>query len=85
MKIFLNKEQVGDIPFVIWRDKQRILSYLWGIHYTDDHGKGVYRTVLQIWRAPGQLFIELPNYLMILMSRFPYIHIERATGLELGE
>jgi len=84
MKIFLEKKHIQDVPMIIWRDGQRILSYLWGINYIDDYGEGVYRTILQVWRSPGQLFIEVPNYLIILMSRYPYIHIEKSTSLEIS-
>ena len=84
MRLFLNKEQVQDVPSIIWRDKQRILSYLWGINYSNDHAEGIYRTILTVWRSPGQLFIEIPGYLIILMSRYPFAHVEKSEGLEIS-
>ena len=84
MKIFLNQKQVQEVPIIIWRDKSRIFSYLWGIHYTDDHAEGVYRTVLSAWRTPGRFYIEVPNYLFILMPYWPFIYKEKSKGLQIG-
>ena len=85
MKIFMHQKQVQDVPAIIWRDKSRIFSYLWGIHYTGDQAEGVYRTVLTTWRTPGRIYIEIPGYLLTLMPYWPFVHKEKSKGLQIGE
>ena len=83
MKILLNQKQIDEVPNVHWRDKDRILSYLWGIHYTEDGAEPIYRSILRAWRTPGMLYIEIPGYLFIFMRRFPYFYKEKSKGLEI--
>lgn len=85
MRLFIGKEQKANIPNIIWRDGERFLSYLWGVHFIQDHAEGVYRTILRTWRTPGICFIEVPGLLIMLMVRRPYIYFERSKGLEIYE
>lgn len=85
MKLFIERELKSQIPLVIWRDGDRILSVIWGVQYIQGTMEGIYRTILRTWRTPGLCFIEIPGLLIILMSRRPYIYFEKSKGLEIYE
>jgi len=85
MKIFYERELVKDAPIIRWRDGERWFNVLWGVNYSKNWAEPVYRTLLRYWRSAGIVYIELPNYLIMLLARRPYIVVEKSKGIHINE
>lgn len=85
MKIFYERDQVNDVPIIRLRDGERWLNILWGINYSKNWAEPIYRTTLRYWRSGGIAYIELPNLLIMLLARRPFIVVEKSKGIHINE
>jgi hypothetical protein len=90
MKIFLDRVQAKDFG-LFRRKKGQFLSRLIGFNITgrDVHIEPVYLPVLKVSREGGIAILEFslarPLLMVVLMPVWPFVHIERVSGMQLED
>lgn len=78
MQVRRNHILEKEFPKRRWRDDDKILSVLVGINISGETVEPLYKSLLRVWgRGTGNLYVEFPGVLIILMKRKPFIWIER--------
>jgi len=86
LKIYLKDDQVGEIKGFIFKMENRYFSLLKGINIVPGaqlNIEPVYQSLVNFNAHPGILAIETPWFALLLMERYPFVHIEAPSGTAL--